>query len=442
MRKCRVRQRLRGRSARRVTAIAAAFCALVTGSCRDAALALGSPVPAAAAHADGLFGAFALRFDGVFRDRKFERARDRLAGDALVPSRIFDDTASWSVRPTPVTRSLFVEGLHTASGYQFLSRSTPIPPPSATAHSRHVITLTRLSKDEFAWDTDVDFGIGDLRADDVGTLIAALLRAPENRSEGEVRADVRAAFPRAAAAFGRYVTIDTIHAQTGSDGTTSTTAVFLTDPNKLEASYPAFGAYLAKYADPMRMTLTLSDGGGVPWIDLVARDRRLRMRWRSQRGRLLPLYGPPRYLPDTLRLTMDWTMKVGLFTVGVRKLNMNMIVTARPHERAWTFVARQEPEWVLPLAVEHLIGSSLRRPFAGEGARFDIVVADSAGAPTLVSRRLHVIVQEGAILRFLSRLSSHAVSEFDQRAEREEERFLHDGFLALQGDARALLAGK
>ena len=439
MRKCRARHRLRGGPAPRAFALAAlASIALTTASCRDAALAFGPNRAAAAAHADQLFDAYGRRFENVYRDPKFDRGREILAAGSLVPSRVFDDTSVWSVRPTPVTRTMFVEGFYGAGRYQLLSRPFPVPVPNRPAASRHVVALTRIDKDEFVWDTEVDFAIGSVTADDIGALIGALLGAPEHRSETETRADVHATFPRTAAAIGRYVTIDTIRSIGSADGSTTTTAVFLTDPERLRPSYPALADYLTKYANPMRLAVTLADASGATWVDLSARDRRFRIRWRSQRGKLLPLYGPPRSRPDTLRMTLDFTAKFGMFTVGVKRMKMDLAVGVEPHSRGWTFVARQEPEWVLPLAAEHLIRSSLRHPFEGSGIQFRIGVDDSAGAQTLLVRRLHMAVQEGAILRFLAKLGSHAVNEFDQRAEREEERFLHDAFVALQADEAAL----
>lgn len=414
----------------------------LTTSCRDAALAFGPSAPVAAPHADLLFGAFANRYAEVIRDAKYERARARLASDALVPSRLFGDTSLWSVALPPALRLLWIQGSSSDGRHHLDARSSEPPRPAHPGDGRHLVALTRLSDDQYVWDTSVEFAVGSITADDAGSLTASLLGAPERRSEAEVRADVRAAFPRSAAALGRYMSIDTIRSLTAADASTATTVVFGTDPGRLARTYPALGAYMAKYANPARMTVEVSDATGIPWMTIVARDGRLAIRYRSLRGRLLPLYGPPRHLPDTLRVTADLTMKVKIFTVGVRHLVMDLAVTEQPHERGWTFIARREPDWVLPLITEHLIRSSLRRPFAGGGATFRLALRDTVGATSLLERRTHLAVQEGPILRFLSGLSGHAVNEFDARAEHEQERFLHDVFVALQADTRALLGGR
>ena len=44
----------------------------------------------------------------------------------------------------------------------------------------------------------------------MSTLVSALLRAPEGRTERELRDDYRAAFPRATAAFGRGFSVDSL----------------------------------------------------------------------------------------------------------------------------------------------------------------------------------------------------------------------------------------
>ena len=63
---------------------------------------------------------------------------------------------------------------------------------------------------------------------------------------------------------------------------------------------------------------------------------------------------------------------------------------------------------------------------------------DTAGGQTVLSRRVRLEVQESAIMRFLGGLASHAIGDLDDRVEQEEDRFLRDGFVALQADLRAL----
>src|SRR5262249_14057521 len=109
------------------------------------------------------------------------------------------------------------------------------------------------------------------------------------------------------------------------------------------------------------------------------------------------------------------------------------------HDRAWTIVSQHEPKWVLPLITERLIRSPLKRPFEGQGAMLRFAVRDTGGGQTVLSRRTRLDVQESAIMRFIGSLAGHALGDLDTRVEAEEDRFLRDGFAALQGDLRALV---
>jgi hypothetical protein len=163
------------------------------------------------------------------------------------------------------------------------------------------------------------------------------------------------------------------------------------------------------------------------------------LKWRVQQGKLTSLFGPPRPWPDTLVLTSDVTLKVKVFTVGVQGLVSDFIITNTGHDRGWTVISQHEPKWVLPFLTERLIRSPLHRPFEGAGSLLRFAVRDTAGGQTVLSRRARLDVQESAIMRFIGSLAGHALGDLDTRVESEEDRFLRDGFSALQGDLRALV---
>lgn len=378
-----------------------------------------------------------IRYTNVARDPKYELARNQLNRNALVPSKVFDDSAIWTNQPSPVLRAMFVQGTFEDGHYLLASRTT-VTRPARVGDSRHIITLARLSPNEFVWDTSVDFALGSVSAGDVGSLTTALLGSAERPAEKELRAEYRALAPRAAAVLGTLFSIDSMRTTPFSDGTTdvSLTIGFHTDP--LKQRYPAFGDYVAKYANPARYRFSLADRSGAIWFDVQGADRQFAVHYRAAQGRLVPLYGPPRARPDTLELHVDFTTKLKFFTVGVHNLVADFIITETPHERAWTMIGRREPQWSLPLITERFIRSPLRRPFAGTGVIFHLGIRDSADAQTLLERRAHAEVQESAILRFLNSLGSGAMSDLSDRTEREEEQFLREVFLALQADARAL----
>jgi hypothetical protein len=419
------------------TLLAIALLGLAIAGCREALRGLGPNAAAVQANADQLFGAMVIRYTQPTRDAKYEEARNRMNRNALVPSNIFDDSTMWTDTPSPVLRALFVQGGFEGGRYQFTSRPTASR-PAHFADSRHVITLARLSPNEFVWDTSVDFALGSVTAAEIDHFAAALLASAEHGGEQELRADYRAAAPRATAVLGTLLSIDSLRTTPFSDGTTAVNLTVGIHADLLKRRFPEFADYVAKYTNPAHYRAALTDRGGAIWFDIQGADRQFSIHYRTAHGKLAPLYGPPRARPDTMELRVDFTTKMKLFTIGVQNLVMQFIITDTPHERAWTLVGRREPDWRLPLVTEHLIRTPLRRPFAGEGVIFHIGIRDSADAQTLLERRAHLTVQESAILHFLNALGSRAMSDLANRTEREEEQFLHEVFAALEADAHAL----
>ena len=410
---------------------------LAVGGCRNALRSLGTDATVLEANADQLFGALTARYSHVARDRKYEFARNRLNRTALVPSKIFDDTAVWTGHPSPVLRQLAVQGGFDGARYALAARPNVVR-PARPGDARHVMTLARLGPNEYLWDTDVAFSLGTFPAAAVGSLVAGLLGSPEGRSEAQIRADYRTVAPRATAALGTLFTVDSILASPFSDGSTDVSLIIGIHADTLKKRYSAFGEYVAKYINPARYRISLTDRGGASWFDVTGAEQRVRVHYRTSRGRLVPLHGPARTRPDSMQLRVDFSTRFKWFTVGMKNLVGDFVITTAPTEHAWTLVWRKEPHWDLPLITEKLLRTPLRRPFEGTGVIFHIGVRDSADAQTLLERRAHGVVQESAILRFLNALGSSALSDLADRTEREEEQFFRELFVALHADARAL----
>src|SRR5206468_3233158 len=133
------------------------------GACKQALRGLGPGGAALEHNADQLFGAMVIRYTAVARDAKYEFARNQLNRNALVPSRVFDDSAIWTSEPSPVLRALLVQGTTEPGRYLLASRPN-LARPARLGESRHIITLARLSPNEFVWDTSVDFSLGTVSA--------------------------------------------------------------------------------------------------------------------------------------------------------------------------------------------------------------------------------------------------------------------------------------
>src|SRR5688572_375407 len=119
-----------------------------------------------------MFATLGARVTDLSRDAKYDTARMRIAKAALLPSRVWGDTSVWTSVTAP-HRSLLIGGRF-ADGRYRLDAARTVPPPAQPADSRHLINLTRLSDDEYAWDTDVAYAIGSITAPEIGAFVAAL----------------------------------------------------------------------------------------------------------------------------------------------------------------------------------------------------------------------------------------------------------------------------
>lgn len=409
--------------------------------CREPFAALGGRASPATtrARAEQAFAALGARVTRPSRDAKYDSARLKIANAAFLPSRIWDDTSVWtSSPPTGSRHTLLVGGRFVDGRYRFES-ARGVAEPEEPAQSRHTIDLTRLADGQYAWDTDVAYGIGTVTAPDVGAYIGALIAAAEGRTEHELRADFRSTAPNTAATLSQLFRVDSVRTTHFADGSTLATYTIAMTPEGVEVRFPNFARYMRRYAQTARMRWTLTDHTSASYFECVAANGRLFVRIRTLGRKPVSLVGPPRPMPDSLSLNGEiFTMKVGRFTVGVREYHAEFTVIRGDHERAWNVISRREPQWVLPLITEHLIRAPLRRPFQGSGAHFRLGVRDdSTGGQTLLQRRLHLEVQESLILRFLGRLGAIAVSEYAGKAELEQNAWLAEVFNAVVADIRA-----
>jgi len=419
-------------------AAGSAALAAVTVSCSDTLRGAGPSPALAETHADQLFDAMATRFNQVELAPRYDTARVRLAKSALVPSRIFDDSVVWMARPSAAMRLLYVSGTAGANGRYRLEPRAAIAPPVRVGDTRHTIALERLAPSVYRWDTNVELAIGSIGAQEVSVLLSAIFRSPEGRSDRELRDDYRAAFPRAMAAFGHGFSVDSLRVSPAAGGATSVVVTGSFRPELMRGTYPALAAYLDKYLGPAKYHFALADRSGAGLFDVVGRDRSMTVRYRVREGQLVTLAGPPRPWGDSLVLTSEVSLKVKVFTVGFHHLVTDFVIDDVGGERSWTVVAQHEPSWDLPMLTERLLRAPLQRPFEGAGSMFRIGVRDTAGAQSVFYRRTRLDVQESAIMRFVGSLASHAVGELNAQVEVEEDRFLHEGFAALQADTRAL----
>jgi hypothetical protein len=207
----------------------------------------------------------------------------------------------------------------------------------------------------------------------------------------------------------------------------------------LRQTAPHFAEYLSKYVDNAKYRFLVTDRPGVPYFEVRGANRKLTIQYRVRGDGLVSTLGPPRPMPDSLRLVSDLNLPVKMFSVGWHDLVTDFIISRTERSRSWLFIARTEPQWDLPLVTARLIRSPLRRPFQGNGSTFEVAVIDSAGGQTILARRARLEVKESAIMRFLSSLVGRVFDDLDAAVEQEEADFVREIMGAFQQDARAIL---
>ena len=421
----------------RVAHVAAAAALVIAAIACDGVPAAFGPTPSQArVNADGLFGSFVRRFTNVYRAPRYARARERLLQNALTPSEVYADTSVWTVSGPDGYRTLFGNATFVDGRYAFSNTVTDDPVETA-GEGRHIIRLHKLGGDDYDWFTGVDFAAGTITASDFHNVITQWIGASEGHSDAALRAGYRTAFPRTTAALGKLYSLDTLVATPDAAGGNTLYAVVHMTPDAIRSLYPAYAAYMAKYADKVKLHFTLVDSRGARWVDVSSRDGYISLRLRSHDGHFAPLEGAIRPIPDTLVMQLDLTAKIKLFTVGVERMSGEWVNLHSDHERGWAMRFTREPSWVLPPVVGYLLKSPLRRPFEGNGTQFRLTIRDQPGHQTLMSRRGTTAVRESAILRFLGKLGGSAMGEFVSNAEEEENAFNAGVFSAMRADVDA-----
>ena len=395
----------------------------------------------ARAAADQLFGALVERHTSPVLNAKYEYGRLAVSRSALSPSRVFDDSATWTTFAGQ-SRSTEAQGTF-SNGRYLLNARRDVPLPARPADAQHLVMLTHLVDGEYRWDASVNFALGTVRPSEIAAVITRLIASAEGHGERELRADLAAGVPRTSAALSTLFSLDSIHPTALADGSTAVTLGIGLHVDQLRPRFPAFAEYVKKYIETARVHFLLSDRTNVPFLEISGHDRIFTVRVRTQNGHMVPLSGPARPMPDSLELDADFKVKVKIFNVGFHDLHLDFVNGgADDRERFWMVTAHREPQWNLPFITARLLRAPLRRPFAGEGSMFRIGVRPGdGGAPTLLVRQTRLFVQESAILNFLNSLSSTAMDEFSGTVEQEEGEWLRELFAAMRGDAQGVLAG-
>lgn len=419
----------------------AAVCALLASlpACREVARELGSG-PAGTGAAVDLVAALATRFGPIDRGPRFDAARSRLARAALVPSRVFDDADLWTAREED-RRHLGFFGRREGEGYHLEVDESP-PPPTRPGDYRGRLDLQRLEDGRYEWTMRQELAVGSLHPQDVADALTALLRGAEEFPPEQVRARAREAFPRATVAFSRLYDLETLEL-TPEEGVTAAHLGIRLRPERLRETAPRYAAFLEKVARPMEAKATLRDDTGAPWWQIELDELLWTFRFRVRDGSLVPLEGAAdRRMPDHLQLVVDFSTKKGLFTLGVRGLVADVLLTRTPLEKGYTADYRLRPEWRLPFFVKPFLSGSLRYPFEGPGSSSSFALRRSPAGTTELSRDYRIRVRESWIFKWMGGLGSSMMTDFRKGAETESDRYARQCLSALRDDVVALLDGE
>ena len=407
----------------------------ISTACRAPIDALGASDSERLRNADQLFSALGARFTDVHRAPHFLSARRRIAKGVLSPSTIFGDTAIWIVKSDSMAVfTAFARLL--PSGY-LMHEQSPVPSVTALADARHLLALHRLADGDWEWDAHVDFSIGTVSSAEFAEMFSKLLASPAGRTEAELRAEIATLAPRASAALGRLFDIDTMRAELLVDGSHAVTFAARVHPERLRAASPALAAFFERHIGSSRYRLLLTDATGATWFWADGRKNYLHFRWHSDKGALAPFEGTPRPIPDNLTLTAEVFIKAGMFGVGVTDLVADFTIVHSATEHGWDLHFHRAPRWQLPIGVAKLVNASLKRPFEGDGTSFRIVVRDTPGSPTTISRATRGFVRESAIVRWIGYLGGNIMGDYSGLSEEQEARFFSEAFASVKQDAAA-----
>lgn len=386
-------------------------------------------------NADALLFSLASRFGPVQPAPGYEEMRAKLSSSAAIPSRLYGDTTFWTSSEGNV-RQLVLTGRALPGGYLLGERGSNAP--REPGDYRRSTRLRGLGDGQFEWRVRDELAVGAMSGRQMRAALEALFEAAELNDGRRVRTIYERDLPRTTRALGRLLELDSISLTPAAGGGTMIFLAVRSNPERISGSYPNLSRFLIRYGSPLRAEITAEDAGGSRWWAADIDRDRATIRLRVADGRLVPLTGAPRPMPEQILVQVSASTRIRIFDIGVSGLLANVLIHRDPDQPGFTAHFRQEPAWHFPLLVERVIRSSLRRPFAGEGASLRMGVNRSDGRTTLV-REYGVTVQESAIVRWLGGLGSSTIDDFRKGAEQEYDRFVAEFYNALRQDLGTLL---
>lgn len=382
---------------------------------------------------DDALASFQLSSTNVRLSPKVATAFSTLDQTMLVPSYIYGDTSKWTASG-PDTRSLTIDATFRDGRYDVVPDSAA---PVDLGASRRIVRLQRFGRQQFRWTTFVEQTLGSLTVEDLDRAIRTVLGQAAQMTSGAFRAAEALRYPRAAAVLSRLLSFDSLVTRRDSLRTRIRLVVGV-HLARLASAYPHYATALGTTAEPTRIHAVATDDRGAEWLRLdFGGDRFALDIAATPAGRVAPLGGPLRPLPDSLILHIDYSTKMSMFSFGVRDLVSHVTLFDRAQVYGARLVFTREPTWDFPLALDRLVTSPLARPFADSGIRYELLVTDSVGRQTEFQQRYELDVEESPILRWLNRVSAHLNTAFSDSATTELNAYFASFLAATRADIRA-----
>ncbi len=192
---------------------------------------------------------------------------------------------------------------------------------------------------------------------ELAAALDALLLGASAHDEAAARAAIAAAFPRASATLGLLLRLETLQLARDGHGATSLRLAVRLQPAGLRATAPRYAAFLDKYLTPIRTRTVATDATGATWWTLEGESNLWTLRLRARGGSLVPLEGDAqRRIPERLRVTSDYSTRMGRFSIAARGLVAEVALIRTPVEKGFVAHFQRKPDWELPFLVESLLG--------------------------------------------------------------------------------------
>jgi hypothetical protein len=403
---------------------------LLLPACSPAVASLGHSPEEGADRVTELVDSLVACFGPFDLDPKLKDLRPRLAQAALAPSRIYPDATAWTRTEGPV-KTLELKGTPGATPWFGVAAGAPVP--DAPGAYRDVITLRPLASGEYGWGVRAELALGRASGADLDRALGTILSLAESVPPGDGGGAVRAALPRSAQSLGRVLHLDALALAREPGGPTVVEASVSIHSEGLQKEYPRFAKYLHGLTPTLRIRFDVADEAGL-WWQVTMRHDRVGLRCRVWKGELIPLEGPRREMPAGLKVGADYTVKIGLFRVGLTNLEGHVTRKNAPERRAFEFVFQKEPQWSIPFLVQPFMKSSLRRPFEGDGMTYALSLEEGPGGQTRFVEEYFLAVHESWVVRWFGGNVADTVIDYENGAEQESGRFCREVLLALKED--------